>query len=328
VDRVRLFRADGEAVVHASFSASGEHFLYSAPPAAGAPAAVLRAVNTPELGRVLPRQILPDVIDWRLSNDGKTIYYLSQVTDGVGRLGLADFPDGANPRLLPGPVRGYVVLGADRTDRDRGLGVFFDLGLDGAEYRLVPDPAAPERSTRLFGFRSNLDSFGASADDRFTAYAKPEMGRNGYVVRSDGTGECVLNGGPGRTPYDYAFLAGGGLVFWSERSPDDPDAEDAWVADPDGCRGKRRFASRVAWHTPVGDRGVVFADEARPDGTVTLKLVAVEGGRSLAAAGAVNVRHGVELPIALVGPAKDQIAFEVARGAETEVGVYLLKLPF
>lgn len=330
VERVRLLRADGEPSVHATFTADGQSFVYSAPAAPGAAAAPLYLVKVADLGTGTATTILPDVMDWEIAKDGRALFFITDYVKGGGIFNVVDFPSAANPRALPDRVNGYVVLGGE-TDQERGLGIFSPLPGGGLEYRIVPDRAALERQVKVFAYRTALESFRESPDQRFTGYTKPENGERGFIARSDGSGECLLSPERGRPPYDFAFLPGGGLVFWVEPSEDDPDDTfDGWMADPATCEGRQRFAARIAFHMPLGDRGLLFADEFDLSvGTATLKYAAITDGRGWPAAGQgpVRIRAGVDFPVTLVGPERGHVLFQVSRGPEGERGLYVFPLP-
>jgi hypothetical protein len=324
VERVRLLRADGEPSVHATFTADGTSFVYSAPPVRNAPAASLRVVKLDQIGVAPATTLLPDVMDWELSRDGRSLYYIADYADRGGTLVVVDLPGADNPRRLPFRVNGYVVRGPGG-DRDEGLGLFVPVPAGGLEYRLLPDSRAPDRQLKLFSYRQSLEALMESKDLRFTAYTKPENGERGFVARGDGSGECMLSPQRGRPPYDYAFLDHAGLVFWVEAADGDPDnAFDGWMADPASCGNRQRFSERIAFHRPLGDRAVLFADEFQ-DGTVTLKYAPLAGG-TWPAGGPLRIRAGIDFPVILL-PDGRHLVFQVTRGPETERGLYLFALP-
>ena len=323
---MRLLRADGEPSVHATFTADGQWFVYSAPPARDAPAASLRRVKLDQIGLQPAATLLPDVMDWELSRDGRSLYYIADYADRGGTLVVVDLPGADNPRRLPSRVNGYVVRGPG-AERDLGLGLFFPVP-SGLEYRLLPDTRALDRQVTVFSYRQSLEALVESKDLRFTAYTKPENGERGFVARSDGSGECMLSPQRGRPPYDYAFLDSAGLVFWVEAADDDPDnAFDGWMADPATCGNRQRFAARVAFHRPLGDRAVLFADQynENQDGTVTLKYAALSGG-AWPPSGPLRIRAGIDFPVTLL-PDGRQLLFQLTRGPEAERGLYLFTLP-
>jgi hypothetical protein len=85
------------------------------------------------------------------------------------------------------------------------------------------------------------------------------------VVRSDDLQSCELNAIPGRSAFRVVFLDSAGLLFWTEDAGGDRDRRDAYLARPDGCADKRRFAQAVYFIAPVGDRALVYADEIDDD---------------------------------------------------------------
>ena len=327
LDHAFLRRADGQLGFGARFSNAGDYFLYSTPATARSPTASLRAARVTAAGVEAPAEALADVLDWELSHDGRQVFYFRDLKDNAGRLMVADFPSGTNLRLISSHSTRYVVLGDGNVDR--GVGFFVEPGgRFFSEYRVVPDLTRPLDSVVVFRYRPPLEDFQRSRDGRFTGYAKTDdTGLNGYIARTDGSGECVLNLEPNRPAFAYTFLASSGLVFWVERSLVAADAQDGWLADPEGCQGKQRFAARLAYYHPVRNAGLIYADEAEDD-TVSLEYAILEGGR-WPAAGAVRVREGIDLPISILAPGEDRIVFQVSTGPPEQTGLYLFgPIPF
>jgi len=327
VDHARVRRADGQVGFGGRFSDQGDYFLYSTPPSASAPTAVLRAARVTATGVDQPVEVLPDVWDWEISHDGRRVFYVREWKGGAGRLTMADFPSGANPTLISSRSVRYLVLGHGAADE--AVGFFVEPGgRFASEYRVVPDLKKPLDSVVVFRYQPPLEDFQRSWDGRFTGYAKSDDdGLNGYIARTDGSGECLLNLEKNRPAFAYTFLADSSMVFWAEKSRVDPQALDGWLADPADCQGKRRFSARLAYYSPVRSAGIIFADDAEDD-TASLKYAILEQGR-WPAAGAVRVQDGVDLPVSILRPAMDRIVFQVSSGPPEAIGIYLFgPIPF
>lgn len=326
VDHARAFRSDGEQGFTMTFTDAGDAIIYSAPRADNPAVASLRVMNIGATGAMPTREILPDVLNWSLANDQKRVYYFAKYTGRMGTLMMADFPTGANPVQLAKRTPRYVVLGEDAND-DRGIGYFIQgTGRFLSEYRVVPNRTAPNDSHVVFRYPGDLDAFRPSRDLRFTAYTKADdaYGYNAYVS-FDGAGECMLSSARDRPGYVFRFLDHSGLVFWQEQSPLDPDFREGWVASPDGCREKRRFASRVGFYNAIRDQGLVFGDDYDNE-SVTLRYAKLDDGNSWPALGAVTVAAKVAMPIVQLEPQRTTLIF---RTVGADAGLYLFAgLPF
>jgi hypothetical protein len=224
------------------------------------------------------------------------------------------------------------VLG-EETNEDKGIGYFIDgTGRFLSEYRVIPNRADPFNSTVVFRYQGNLEGFRPARDGRFTGYAKIDRadGFNGYVARNDGSGDCILGSQRDRPAFGMRFLDHAGMVFWNEEADEDSTYRDGWRANPDGCRDKHRFASHIAFHTGVGDEGLIFGDDLNVETeTMTLRYVKIEGGQSWPAAGPVAIMAGVVQPVVLLPPRRQQLVFRVQSAEAGVAGLYVFAgLPF
>jgi hypothetical protein len=328
VDRPRLSVAERHHEFRMGFSPDGQHLVYTNGSTVDAPTPALRVRNVADLATVPPRDLLTDVMQWELSLDGTKIFYLTDYDDpaGVGRLTAADFPSGAHVQSSPFRTSRFVVV-AGAGGEDRGIGVFLEPGGPSlSEYRLITDRDALSHSQLVFRYPGPLEDFAISADARYVGYAKadPAEGFNGYVVRSDGTRECILNGERDRPAVGYSFLPSSALIFWAEESPDTSTQQDGWLADPEGCGGRQLFAHHVAFYTPVGDRGLIFGDALDlATNTFQLEYAALEAGARWPARGAVRVHDQVGFPLALLAPAVG-VVFPVRTDTEATSGLFLV----
>jgi hypothetical protein len=137
----------------------------------------------------------------------------------------------------------------------------------------------------------------------------------------------MLNAERNRPAMAHTFLADSSRVFWAEKSLLDPQALDAWMADPRTCQGKQRLAGKLAYYSPVRSAGLIFADEAT-ETTASVKYAILEQG-GWPAAGPVRVRDGVDLPVTILRPTMDRIVFQVSSGPAESKGIYVFgPIPF
>jgi hypothetical protein len=329
IDRPRVFRKGGDRAFWITFTTAGDAIIYSAPRATDPMTASLRIAKLGDAGVAPPQEILPDVMNWNLSNDEKKVYYLSNFTNRSGALMMADFPTGANPVQIARKTSRYVILG-EETAEDRGIGFFVDgTGRFLSDYRVVPDRTQPFASTVVFRYGGSLEGFRPSPDVKYTNYAKYDQvqGFNGYIARNDGSGDCIINSEPDRPAYQARFLDHSGLVFWAEEAYDDSSFRDGWVGVPDGCRDKHRFAARIGFYTPINDEGLVFGDNLDNE-TVTLRYAKIENNR-WPAEGPITVMEKVAMPVIVLGAKENQLLYRVAGATDAESGLYLFSgLPF
>jgi hypothetical protein len=120
-------------------------------------------------------------------------------------------------------------------------------------------------------------------------------------------------------------------VFWAESDGGDRDRRDGYYADPSGCLGKRRFARSIYFLMPIGDRGLVFADEV-DDSTqrTTLKYSPVLAGKSFPEGGIVRVHDEIDgTSVVFVGPDPLLLLFTVSTGPAEQQGTFVFgPVPF
>jgi hypothetical protein len=329
-----VYRKDHERSFWSTMSEAGDAIIYSAPRAENPATASLRVVPigdlTPGAAPPVEREVVTDIMNWSLANDQKKVYYLAGYANRAGALMMADFPSGANPVQLARKITRYVILGED-SPQDRGIGYFIDgSGRFLSEYRVIANRADPLNSTVVFRYPGALEGFRPSRDVRFTGYAKVDRvdGFNGYMARNDGSGDCIMSSQRDRPALLMRFLDDSGLVFWNEESDDDASFRDGWRGIPEGCRDKHRFASHIAFHTVVGNEGLIFGDDLANE-LVTLRYVKIDNGRDWPAAGPVKVMANVAQPVVLLGKKRQQMVFRVQNPDPALAGLYLFSgLPF
>jgi hypothetical protein len=136
---------------------------------------------------------------------------------------------------------------------------------------------------------------------------------------------CTLQKLPQTGPVvSGTFSDNGELVFWSENPDPTANNGEGWLAHTRGCAGGRRFASRMFWGYTLGNRGLLYLDEATDTGGV-LRVVTWAEGMSWPPGGAVVVDPDSALPFMVVGADQRLVVFQSRRaGAE---GIYVAELP-
>ena len=325
IGRIRARKPDGERAWLAGFSPGGDRFLVSSPDP-DPMVESLRSIAVADLGRAELAPMLPEASDWQISRGGTRLYFLREETPGKRALFVADYPSGAGAARLAGPVRDYLVLGDPALPTDLGVAVLTEVDARTTALRLVRDLANPGAAATVFSAVGTLEGVQVSPDVRFTAWS--DQGFNVRVVRHSDLASCDLNNVPRADAFHPAFTAGGGLVFWQETA--DNDRLDGFLANPDGCQGKRRFGQGVDFLSPIGDRALLFGDELDATGSlVTLKYAALDG-QQWPVAGAVRIQAGVDnASLVQVGDQPMLLLFRVAAGGPVPEGTYLFgPVPF
>jgi hypothetical protein len=311
--RITNLRADGLRAWQAGWAPGGDSFAFSAPAADGVE--TLRVVATADLGRAAPVEIVRGVRSWQIGNDGRRVYFFREEGPDVAALQVADFPSGEHVTRLDERVTDYLLLGP--SGRDEGVAFFSKVTDSQGAFRLLRDPAGAPRT--VFTFQDALEGVHVSPDVRFTAWADGDFQIR--IVDNGDLGSCVLNMAAGQPAYSPAFLDGSGLVFWTEGDGGDRDRRDAYFADPRGCGGKSRFARAVQFVAPIGDRGIVYADQLQGESQRgTLQVAAMKGWP----AAPVQVRTDVDAASVIpAGWSPLYLLFTVSKSGPEEDGTYV-----
>jgi hypothetical protein len=323
-------RSDGSVPWQVGFSPDGQTFALSVPDA-GPFDASLYAIATRDVGKgTAPGKIVPHIQPWTISNDGRRVFfYRGPRSDAT--LVSAAFPAGGDEVTLATAVVDYLPIGRRPTDLALLLRVRDDAG--GHDFRLLRDRARPATAQTLFTNDGFLEGVLVSPDLRYTAWIDPDF--RGRSIRVGDLATCALNPAPAPSVGDLTFLDDASLLFWSQARPDAGGARDGYLAPPDTCGPRTRFARGLGFLATVGARGVVYGD-ARDDAarTVTLKYAPLPNGRTdVAAAGGVRVHGNVWTPVTLVAGATSPTSLHVLFRAEgdgaKESGLYLFgPVPF
>ena len=317
-------RSDSDPPTQAGFSMDGSLFLLANPETIGARPS-LRMAPTTGAGQ-LPL-VLDEVDNWKVSNDGRKIYFLRNVDFGQrGDLYVADFPSLANPTLIDSKIEyGYAILGERPTD------LALELIKDGegsSSIELLADRSTTTPKT-IFTYDDMLEGAIVSPDLRYTTWLNDPF--HGVVYRNRDLAPCSMNEGK-TSVYNPAYLDGAALMFWNERHGSELEAvsRDGYFAAPERCLEKQRFAEFVDMYTPVGDRGLVFTDELDMSSHETLKYVAVNRDRTaLDPLGPVRVHENVRPPVVLVGPSPPMLVYAADGASGDTTGYYVFgPVPF
>jgi hypothetical protein len=282
--------ANGAPSWQAGFSPQGDLFAISSPDPDPAVEA-LRIVATSDLGRAPAREVLRDASSWEIAPGGRQVLFFRQETRDQKVLYLADLPTGANLTRIDAGVSDFLFV--PESGREDNLIYVTESDPDHGAFHLLRDLTRPSSAVTLFSYSDPFEDVRVSDDLRFTAWVDAHF--NIRVVNNGDLGSCDLNATPRRAGFAPVFLQSAGLVFWNEESAGDLDRRDGFLADPAGCRGKRRFGQDVELILPVGDRGVVFTDELDlGNSRVTLKYAAIAGGKEWPAAGPVRIHDNVD----------------------------------
>jgi hypothetical protein len=317
---------DGQLAWQAGFSPSGDDFAVSQPdPVSGIES--LRSIATARVGQAMPSEVAPAAQRWQISNDGRRVFFLRAGASDPGPLVVADFPSGAGATQLEEKTHDYFLLGG--AGQDRGVAFVADRGAEMGAFRWAADPTKPAAATTLFQYQAGLDAVRMSRDLRFTAWRDPDFRVN--VVQHDQLRACPLNQDPNHAAYSISFLDHAGLVFWAESDGGDRDRRNGYYTDPAGCLEKHQFARSLYFLMPIGDRGLIFADEV-DDSTqrTTLKYSPITGGKIWPADGIVRVHADIDgTSVLFVGPDPLLLLFTVSAGPDEQRGTYLFgPVPF
>jgi hypothetical protein len=311
-------RNDNDTAWEAAFSPDGATFALSSAARIGETQS-LWIVATADAGRVAPVVAIDDVAYWKISNDGATMYFVRGLPQQAD-LHVAEFPSGASAKLIEPGILSFTLIG--ERPADQALGFVKDLGETKGEFKLLSERRQPAPKS-IFTFEDILDGAIVSPDLRYTVWM--DFAFRGVVIRNGDLATCALDVGDEPPVFEPAFLDHAGLMFWKEIRPAETSRRDAFFAQPDRCRSKTPFARDIDFFVPIGDRGVIFADELDADtGRSVLKHIAVSpNGTSLDPLGAVRVQAGVKSPIVFVGGAPLLLVYSAEGASADSTGVFV-----
>jgi hypothetical protein len=245
----------------------------------------------------------------------------------MGTLTMMDFPTGANEVSLAPNVAAMSPLAEG--DIDRGLGFFDSITLGKATYKIIKNKAMPTAITTVVANIGGV--MGISRDQRFVYFFRDfdmDSGyTDGYIIKSDGTGTpCTVTTTLASDSFGSPFSRSGSQVFWADNIDTVEGVGEGWVANPDGCTGKKKFADRIDFWFIKADGGMVFSDEAM-QGYSTLKYAPFPGGNSLGTP--VPIQAHINRIYGLVLPDFNGLVFNIQGAPADQDGLlFSSKLPF
>jgi hypothetical protein len=314
-----------EIAWHAEFSPDGKHFAISVqePSTEGE---VLHIGATADLGKVALKELAYNATYWRISLDGKKIYYLqgfaSEPQPG-GALMMADFPEGTNRVQLHPKVAEYQLLGEPGTV-DRGLGLYVDRSMGASTFRVMADRTRP---LELVTVAEKVDDVFVSPDGRYGLFIQVDEATGFEKIKmasTDGKESCTLNALPESEVFSMHFLDDSSMVFWSEINPSiDDGVGQGWLARTAGCTGKQKYADKVDFITTLKDRVAIVAHTPKDDVWYALEHARIGTG-AMPLSMPVPIRAGADL---ILAPISDQrsthLLFQVPDGPPEMQGIYL-----
>jgi hypothetical protein len=323
-------RADGAFQTDAAFSPAGDYFAYSAGGLTMAEPETLYLWKVDDLPAADKRvMVAANVSRWDFSADGKRWYWLRNFNypvrgSGVqsqGDLATADFPAGGNEKMVAKAVNTYQLL--DEDGADRGAAILDGATAGGvATYKLIRDVAKPEAVTTV---SAGVGGFAVSPDLRFsvlqTVFNSAKQTSDVQIIKNDGSGRCTLAAMPTaddllQTP----FLPHAGLVFWVDNVNATTGLGEGWLAKPDGCAGKLKFADALDFWFTVRDDGLIFSDTST--GLIANIRYAKLGGGAWPAGGPVTIKEKAGWVYAPLGAERDHVVYYIDQGTPDD-GLYV-----
>jgi hypothetical protein len=314
--RVRALGPTGQTMWGAAFSPDGAQLAFSLPSEDGT-SETLQVVTTADVGKTPPAVILPGAAHWRLSGDGKKIFYLDQFNYAdrsgkpSGRLTMVDFPSGGNPRFLSPNVGDFQVI-PDGNGADKGLAILADMNKGSGTLRLLRDRDYPEGQVVV---GAKISEYQFSPDLQYGFTYQPD-GPENLIARVDGGQACALNTWGGGLPFLVTFLPKTRAVFFAE--DDNKGALQGWYADPEGCANKTNFVTSLAYLLPVGD-GIIYSQQDQSGRHMNLQHLAVTTA-GLDKAGPKLLADGIDTRVAVGGGR--WLLFTITDGVEKDIGLW------
>jgi hypothetical protein len=293
--RVRALGQTGQTMWGAAFSPTGDQLAFSLPGASD-DTETLRVVKTAETGRTPPADLLRGAARWRMSADGKKIYYLDgfnyadRSAKPSGTLTMVDFPAGGKPTPLAPGVGDFQPI-VDASGTEKGLALLSDMSSGAGTLRVMRDRDHPQD---LITVGANVADYQLSPDLQYGFVYRPDGPQN-LIAHVDGSGSCALNTWSGGLPYLVTFMPKTRAVFFAE--DDNKGQVQGWYADPEGCANKTNFVSALAYLVPVGD-GIIYSQQDVTGRHMNLEHLGVsEGG--LDPAGPKLLADGIDTRVAV-----------------------------
>jgi hypothetical protein len=136
---------------------------------------------------------------------------------------------------------------------------------------------------------------------------------------------CTLTSTLESDQFGSPFTRNGQQVFWADNIDQIDGVGEGWMANPEGCAGRRKWADKIDFWFLRNNDGMVFSDQGMLD-YASLEVVTFPGGNTLGTPariqGQVNRIYGVL-------PDFKGLLFTVVNSPPDSDGIYLYsKLPF
>jgi hypothetical protein len=272
---------------------AGDHVVFSTGGPAREQTEALYVVRTADIAgaaTITPTKVADNISRWRLSVDGKQIFYLrnynySTEGDPSGNLMVADFPSLMNERMLAAKVGLFQVL-SDGTETNRGLGMFQDVVINKGNYRIMRDVAMP---AALATVATGVSSITLSRNLDYAWFSK-EIDVNvgltdAWIARTDGTGTpCQLTSSIQGALFGSPFTPNSRMVLWVDRVDTTDGVGEGWYSPVEGCgaASRKKFADRIDYWFADGNEWLVYSDGGVFQ-TSDLKVAPTPGGNTIGA---------------------------------------------
>ncbi|MEA2698058.1 MAG: hypothetical protein QOI66_2329, partial [Myxococcales bacterium] len=305
-----------------AFSAKGDYFAYSTGGPAATDVETLYTSKIDEVGMPTKRlTVASGASQWDITPDGKHWFFMrnfnypprNSVVDAAGTLVMADFPAGGGEKTIATRVASYLLMGDDASDR--GVAFLDNVIAGRGTYKIISNPS---QSTTPVTVAAGVLGVLGSPDGKFsfvqTQFDDATLRGDARVVKNDGTGNCALATGTTADVYGEPFLPAGGLVFWADNINPNTGAAEGWLARPDGCTAKQKFADKIDLWFTVGDAGLIYSDNAGAT-TSTVRYVKLGAGGAWPAAGPTTIRAGAGRVFGLLEPDRQYILYQLDSGS-------------
>ena len=276
--RVKPYGMRRTPIWQVGFSPGGEHLLLSSQ-APGIAVERLELVGTREVGMAEPRELTRNMSRWEVSPDGQKIFFLAGFVptadggSGMGTLTMADFPTMGNPVELAARVAAYELYPrGDRRAPVRSVSLLTDIKDGLGTFRVIGDITRPAESVTVAQeVRDPL----VSPDLRYSVFDGVTSNNDivTYLAHNGGAGQCALTD-PGASAFGVTFAGATRQVFWLQDAPGNTGKFDAWMADPEGCGGRRLFSDRMALMRATR-KGLVHGVEEQSPATMSVYYTAL-----------------------------------------------------
>jgi hypothetical protein len=317
-----------------SITRAGDYVVWSTGGTTTADTETLYALKYDDLGTAAAKtvKVLSGVSRWSLSADNTKVFFFRNYNypaagvDPAGNLAMADFPSGMNEVALAPTVAAFQVL-VTGTGTDGGIGFFDTVKSGTATYKIIKDRAKPTEITTVVSAIPGI--LALSRDLKYLYYYKqfdPDNGTtDGYIAKTDGTGSsCTLTTSTASDQYGTAFTPNGQQVFWVDNIDFAEGVGEAWVANPEGCTGKKKWADQMDFWFLHGDEGMVFSDSA--GGEISkLKYVNFPNGNSI---GNPTLIQDQIARIYAISSDESMVLYNIAGSTAAQDGLFVYKTPF